>query len=96
MTITHSQEQTKWGGTRVRAGDHTLAIITRETDPAAVAKFIALCEAQDALLTQMGIEYEQAVQRNAESNGHGRSWPIFGRRDRLVGRLLRQAGIIDS
>lgn len=84
------------GDTVVKAGAHTLACITAATDPAAVARFVSLCEKHSVELAQLGIDYEERREWNFAHPGQGKNWPAFNKRDKMVARLLREAGIKDS
>lgn len=90
--ITHHEHD----GTHVLAGKHCLAIITTETPAYAVVKFIALCEQNADELTKIGAEYEDCRAWNIANRGKGRNWPVFSKRDKLVNRLLKEAGIVDT
>lgn len=86
-------------GLVVKAGEHVLACITPETDMEAMKRFVQLCKAREAELEELGQEYQNAVEWNriAQEEGRaGKNWPIFTKRERLVTKLCREAGIVDT
>ena len=93
MSITSKMDN---DGTHVYFGTHRVAIFTPETDKEAIVKFISLAEAQADTLTAMGEEYKARRDWNYNSNGNGKAWPIFSKLDRIVSKLCRDAGIVDT
>lgn len=77
----------------------TVCGITDETPKAAVDRFIELCKEHEAELDALCIAARDKIAWNIQANksgGKGRNWPEFARKERLVKRLLDQAGVIDS
>lgn len=86
-------------GLVVKAGEHVLACITPETDMEAMKRFVQLCKDNSRLLEDIAVLYEDAREWNriAQEEGRaGKNWPIFAKRERLVTKLCREAGIVDT
>jgi hypothetical protein len=83
-------------GTHVFAGGHRLAIFTTQTDDKLINRFIDLAKAKDAELSEISAEYEIKRNWNMKSNGQGKNWPVFARRDKIINELCKQAGIVDT
>lgn len=77
-------------------GTHTIAIITPATPKLAVEKFDELCRTHEKELANIGKQYEEKRDWNLTHPGKGKDWPIFRLKDRVVSRLLREAGVKDS
>lgn len=99
ISVDPKHERYGFTSTNVMVDGKTIALITDLTDPAAVARFVALCELHVDKLAQLKTAYDAAVERNIklnETTGKGRYWPEFGRYERFKASLLKTAGIIDS
>lgn len=94
-TITTSFDE--YGGTRVELDGHLLTCITLETGPEPLSRFLLLVEKHKDELLDILQQYQASVQKNIDApNGKGRYYPIFSIREKRIGQLCRQAGIIDS
>lgn len=71
-------------------------ILTNKTEPAQLDAFKSICNANADTLELIVIEYEQRIQYNHTNPGQAKDWPVFRQRERLLNRLLREAGIRDS
>lgn len=87
-------EQSKHG-IEVFANGERFVIITDETDRAALVKFVELCEANQQLPALVSAAKERR-DWNMNSNGQGKDWPVFRQLERLVSKLCKEAGIVDS
>lgn len=77
-------------GVKVRRG------FTPETTEAEVKRFAALLEPHADELLKLEAEYADRLQWNMDQKGNGKNWPIFGRMERLLNRIQREAGIVDT
>ena len=96
MTITM---QTDHEGTYVfitADGEKIPRGFTPETDRYQVAKFLALLNEHEQEITEMTGEYRDKLEWNARNVGQGKYWPIFAQTHRLLDRLQKRAGIVDS
>lgn len=72
---------------------------TPETPSIQVEKFHTLLISNETTISAMCTEYYDAITLNGVrriAGEPGKDWPIFGRLERLLNRLQREAGIIDS
>lgn len=83
-------------GTQIEVDGHILSIITERTDPIAVERFIALCRENEVELGGIAAECETRRQWNYDHPGQGKNWPVFNTKEKIIDRLLKQAGIRDS
>lgn len=83
-------------GTSVYAGEYRLACFTLATDMAKIDRFVALCQEQEDTLLRLGKAYAEAIAYNQASQGQGKNWPVFGQRERAIGKLCAMAGIVDT
>ena len=86
-------------GIRVLVDGLSMVGFTPETEIANVMKFVELCKKQEDELVQMMHEYEGCIALNMkrqEEGKEGKNWPVFDKRDQIVSRLCKEAGITDT
>lgn len=89
-------EPHKGGGTAFFANNERFCIMTEATDPAAVSKFKEICDHNGIELYNLTEAAAERRRWNSSNPGKGRDWPIFRQLERLITRLMKEAGIKDT
>lgn len=92
--ITQTRHET--GGQAFFADGERFIILTDKTTSEQLCKFNRAAHAIDAELCAAAKAAKEARDWNFANPGKGRNWPAFGRLERLVNNLCKQAGIKDS
>lgn len=80
-------------------GPLVVCSITKATPKEAVEKFIDLCKINSSVLSRACAGWQEGVNRNHElmkTVGKGKEQPEFKVKEKLVNKLCKDAGIIDS
>lgn len=83
-------------GTALYADGRRFIILTPETPYQAVNKFILLAEQDATELAMLTRSVEQAREFNRRRPSDAKNWPSFGKLERKINMLCKQAGVVDT
>lgn len=73
--------------------------MTSETDPKRVEHFVELVRQNETEFDLILVQAEKDLAwniRESDAGRNGKDWPSFRQKDRLISRLMKQAGIRNS
>ncbi len=86
-------ERMGWYTYMVRVNGIVVCGITDQTGEAKANKFFELCQLHATEVQEACVNAEERREWNMAHEGQGRDWPAFKIKERLVARLLKEAGI---
>lgn len=88
-----------WGGTQILADGILIRGFTQETDGKQIEKFLRLAQANEATiipLAKLREERRAWNMANPDAELKKKMHPCFNQLERLLNRLQREAGIVDT